>query len=71
MQSTQKVARSLLHAAYQTVGAPPGHAMDAEALFAALFFEMGPEALTPEALDRLGRLYRLCPEVWCRSESGC
>ncbi|MBB2164521.1 hypothetical protein HLH26_08195 [Gluconacetobacter sp. 1b LMG 1731] len=57
MGKNETAARNLLDAAYSTINADSGHAMDAEALFASLFFELGPEALTPQALDRLGRLY--------------
>ncbi|MBB2199783.1 hypothetical protein HLH44_20540 [Gluconacetobacter sp. 1c LMG 22058] len=57
MGKNETAARNLLDAAYRTINAGPGHAMDAEALFASLLFEFGPDAFTPQALDRLGRLY--------------
>lgn len=57
MKKNETAARNLLDAAYRTINAGSGHAMDVEALFASLFFELGPDAFTPQALDRLGRLY--------------
>ncbi|MFT9089599.1 MAG: hypothetical protein ABF479_01075 [Gluconacetobacter sp.] len=57
MKKNEIAARNLLDAAYRTIGAGSERAVDAEVLFASLFLELGPDAFTPQALDRLGRLY--------------